>query len=125
MKRHARLAKLDESTDYRRLRPVLQNAGFEVLTVDSQGLKGAADAEVIRAAANEWAILVTQDPDMADLRKASTQRGIIVVLRPGRYGPDVAAELLERVLSDPDITLVPGTMVVARPGKIRITTVLK
>ncbi len=118
---HGRLAKLDESADYRRLRPVLEKAGFRATTVDEQGLKGAPDQVVVQHAGTEQAVLITLDPDMADMRRdfVRAMNCTVVVLRPGRYGPEMTVRMLERLLryGIPDV---PGTVISVKPTGWRV-----
>jgi predicted nuclease of predicted toxin-antitoxin system len=78
--------KLDENLP-RELAADLVSLGYDVDTVHSEGLVGAADVIVVQAASASGRILVTLDKGVVGLLRsvAQTHRGVLV-FRPGVSG---------------------------------------
>jgi predicted nuclease of predicted toxin-antitoxin system len=67
---------LDEM--YAGLKEYFEALGYEVLTAQEAGLKGAKDKEVVRYACKNNLLLVTQDPKPAELAEITGVRFILV-----------------------------------------------
>ncbi|HVX20282.1 MAG TPA: DUF5615 family PIN-like protein [Acidimicrobiales bacterium] len=100
---------------------VARSAGFDVDTVVDEGLVGAADSDVVRAATDEGRLIVTLDRGLSDVRLhlPGTHAGI-VVLRVADQRPEAVVEALAVMLAGLDLDQVPGCNVVvqgeAKPG---------
>ncbi len=70
--------------------------GFDVDTARQEGLNGKPDSSVLSAAAAEGRIIVTQDLDFADLRRAdvAASAGVIIV----RLADPESSRLIERIV---------------------------
>ena len=88
--------KLDENLPVGLVAP-LQALGFEVDTVESEGLQGRPDTDVWRGAQEDGRVLLTQDLDFCDARKFApgTHKGCIIF----RLGNPARAALIRHVLS--------------------------
>jgi predicted nuclease of predicted toxin-antitoxin system len=69
---------LDEM--YAGLKEYFEALGYEVLTAQEAGLKGAKDREVVLYACKNNLVLVTQDPKPAELAEITGVRFILVSL---------------------------------------------
>ena len=67
---------LDEM--YAGLKEYFETLGYEVLTAQEAGLKGAKDKEVVLYACKHNLLLVTQDPKPAELAEITGVRFILV-----------------------------------------------
>ena len=67
---------LDEM--YTGLKPFLQVLGWEVLTVDDVGLKGASDVQIVGFAAESGCILVSQEPRVGELARLKGVSCVVV-----------------------------------------------
>lgn len=88
--------KLDENLPYRMVTP-LQALGFEVDTVESEGLTGRPDSDVWQGAQRDGRVLLTQDKDFCDTRiyAPGTHKGCVIF----RLGNPTRTALIQRVLS--------------------------
>lgn len=112
--------KLDENLPYR-LIPSLEALGFEVDTVESEGLKGCPDLEVWRGAQEDGRVLLTQDTDFCDTRTYApgTHKGCIIF----RLGNPTRTALIQRILSVMSMDEAKswsGCVVVASDLKVRV-----
>lgn len=69
---------LDEM--YMGLKPFLKVLGWNVLSVDDVGLRGASDAEVVEFAAKHGYVLVSQEPRVGELAKLKNVPCVVVGL---------------------------------------------
>lgn len=100
---------------------LLLGKGYDVDTVRHEGLQGAADAAIWKAAQNEKRFLVTTDLDFSDVRRYEPGKHAgILLLRLAREGKDRMVFYLEWLLSHHDLTQWKGFLVVATDHKIRI-----
>jgi predicted nuclease of predicted toxin-antitoxin system len=67
---------LDEM--YAGLKEYFETLGYEVLTAQEAGLKGAKDREVVEHAGKHGLLLVTQDPKQAELAKLRDVKCILI-----------------------------------------------
>lgn len=108
----------DESCDFAVVR-ALRRAGHDVRTVCESAL-GAEDAEVVRMAAEEDRLLLTEDKDFGRLVYASghRHRGIIFL----RYPISTRERICRTVvaLAEQRGTSLAGRFVTVRPGRVRI-----
>ncbi|HET6453593.1 MAG TPA: DUF5615 family PIN-like protein [Armatimonadota bacterium] len=112
--------KLDENLPAR-LAAVLQTLGHDADTTVAEGLAGADDDSVWRAAQSAERFLVTQDLDFSDIRKfePGTHQGILVV-RLREPGRQALTERLLAIFQTEDVEAWLGCFVVATEHKIRI-----
>jgi predicted nuclease of predicted toxin-antitoxin system len=99
----------------------LADYGHEVDSVRAEGLAGATDVQVARAAASAGQMLVTLDRDFADIREypPGTHPGIIVVrVDPPR--PSWVKAALTGLLAHHDLRELRGCLVIAQLGTVRI-----
>lgn len=112
--------KLDENIP-RRAGEVLSHAGHEVDTVVGEGLAGAVDEHVVRAAAAAGRLLITLDRGMGDVRAYPPgAHGGILVLRPGEQSVTGVTALLAQLIAAQDLAELAGTVAVAEPGWLRV-----
>ena len=95
--------KLDQNLS-QYLRDDLTALKHEVDTVFDQGLSGATDPEVLRAATSHDRILFTLDTDFLDLKvyPPDSHRGVIV-FRPPRQGALTVADFIKAFVRSTDL----------------------
>ncbi len=95
--------KLDQNLS-QYLREDLTTLKHDVDTVLDQGLSGAADPEVLKAATSHDRILFTLDTDFLDLKMypPSSHRGV-VVFRPPRQGALSVAKFVKGFVRSTDL----------------------
>lgn len=96
----------------------LRSHGFEVVSV-AQTSSGATDPEVLRLAAADELILITEDRDFGELviRQRLFVQGVILT-ELDRLSSARAADLVEKCVAENGEKL-PGHLVVIEPGRIR------
>jgi predicted nuclease of predicted toxin-antitoxin system len=67
---------LDEM--YAGLKEYFETLGYEVLTAQEAGLKSAKDREVVEHASKHDLLLVTQDPELAELAELRDVKCILI-----------------------------------------------
>lgn len=78
---------------------ILQNAGYDALTVLDQNLKGENDSKIINVCQQECRILITLDLDFSDIRAyPPSQYPGILVLRTKRQDKMHLIFLLQKVI---------------------------
>ncbi|NJN39175.1 MAG: DUF5615 family PIN-like protein [Acaryochloridaceae cyanobacterium CSU_3_4] len=78
---------------------ILQDAGFDALTVLDQNLKGTIDSKIIEICQQEDRALITLDLDFADIRSCPpSQYPGILVLRTKRQDKIYLISLFQKVL---------------------------
>jgi hypothetical protein len=112
--------KLDENLDPR-AKAILQQAGLDVLTVQEQDLRGAADESIATLVRGEGRCLITLDLDFADVLAYPPRlyNGIIVLRHPR---PTIEGMLrlvgqLALAFQDHNPT---GQLWVVEPGRLRV-----
>jgi predicted nuclease of predicted toxin-antitoxin system len=112
--------KLDENIS-RHLKPILILGGYEVLTVDDEGLRGKTDVEVGAAAKAEEMMLFTLDLEFADLRKypPGSHPGM-VLFRPTSMGPLAVNSFITEFVSQTNLALLSRCVVVVDPTRLRV-----
>jgi predicted nuclease of predicted toxin-antitoxin system len=112
--------KLDENLPLR-LAGMLAALGHDCDTVPDEGLSGAVDPDVWRAAQTADRFFITQDLDFSDVRAfhPGTHAGILLVrLRvPSRK---ILADKIQAIFSAQDVESWAGCFVVATDHKIRV-----
>jgi predicted nuclease of predicted toxin-antitoxin system len=100
---------------------MLQDKGYEAVSVVEQGMGGCKDSPLWRAVQAEEQFLVTADKGFADIRlyAPGTHAGVLL-LRPDQDGIRPLIELLERVLASYDLEALAGTVTVVTPRGVRI-----
>jgi predicted nuclease of predicted toxin-antitoxin system len=95
--------KLDQNLS-QLLRDDLTALKHDVDTVVDQGLSGATDPEVLKAATSHDRILFTLDNDFLDLKKypLDSHSGV-VVFRPSRQGATAVGEFVKAFLRSTDL----------------------
>jgi len=112
--------KLDENLS-RHLKPLLITQGHDTLTAADENLLSRPDAEVARAAAMEYRMLLTLDVEFADLRKypPGSHPGIIL-FRPLSLGPLWVNRFVAEFMQSADLAALAGCVAVVEPGRVRI-----
>lgn len=91
----------------------LRDQGFSIAGVESLGLRGASDLDVLRLAHAQTRVVITHDRDFGNLAIASAEPMTgILFLRPGHIRPAYTIESLRAVLAR-DLDLEPPFIVVA------------
>jgi predicted nuclease of predicted toxin-antitoxin system len=112
--------KLDENMPAG-LSQTLSQLGHDVDTIPQEGLSGAIDETVWRAAQQEGRFLITQDLDFSDIRRYApgTHHGLLLVrLRdPGRQA---LKKKVTRLFESEDVETWATCFVVATDQKVRI-----
>ncbi|MFY9754225.1 MAG: DUF5615 family PIN-like protein [Candidatus Acidiferrales bacterium] len=112
--------KLDENIPLQARTP-LEGLGHDVHTTQDEGLGGASDEEVWRAAQREARLLVTQDLDYSDVRRFAlgTHSGILLLRLRVPAKDDLARRLVE-IFQSQDPENWSRCLVVATERKMRI-----
>lgn len=114
--------KLDENMPSD-MKAVLRSAGHEASDVAEEGLSGADDASLARAAAEEGRVLLTFDTDFGDIRAypLDSHGGIVVFrLEDQRWSPLKRA--VEGLLNSGVLERLPGGLAVVTEHRIRLRT---
>lgn len=112
--------KLDENLP-QDLADYLTRHGHDVDTVPDEGLAGADDAAVLRAASSEDRMLLTLDRGFGDVRAYPPgSRPGIVVLRPISQDTETISGLVGRLLDVGGLEVLRGCTVVVEPERVRI-----
>jgi predicted nuclease of predicted toxin-antitoxin system len=112
--------KLDENLGPS-IQAIFHEHGHDCATVREEGLGGAEDPEVLKAAVGEGRVLVTNDHDFGNVLvyPPHDTAGIAVLNPPGRVSPQLLRRLVMaflEVLSREDIE---GKLWIVEPGRIR------
>jgi predicted nuclease of predicted toxin-antitoxin system len=112
--------KLDENLPLE-IAVTFQDSGHEVDTVQSEGLVGAPDVEILDHARAEDRILLTLDKGIADVRlfPPSEYPGI-VLFRPATSGRGEVLRFVQQALPNLLSTNVSGHLVIISPRGIRV-----
>jgi predicted nuclease of predicted toxin-antitoxin system len=112
--------KLDENLPVSSAR-ALTSAGHDVHTVTAEGLTGAADPNVVAAAAAEARVLITLDRGMGDIRTypPGSHAGIIVLRLTDQSAPAVSDAITE-LANSADLEALTGAVAVLQRGVLRI-----
>ncbi len=111
--------KLDENL-HPQLSELIAEGGHEVTTVRDEGLSGATDEEVHRAAASEDRTLLTLDLDFSNpLRFPTTGTAGVAVIRVPRPLLSLMEATLRLVLSRLKDGTIHGRLWIVEPGRIR------
>jgi predicted nuclease of predicted toxin-antitoxin system len=117
--------KLDENLPVRAIAP-LRALGHDVDTVNDEGLAGAGDPEVLRAATGVGRLIITMDRGFGDIRSypPGTHCGVLVVRVDEQAAPAVAGvvELIARTVDLDDLA---GCVAVFRDGGLRVRRPLR
>jgi predicted nuclease of predicted toxin-antitoxin system len=114
--------KLDEDTPLR-LAALLRERGHDADTVQDEGLTGASDATVARAAAQDGRVLVSLDLGFSDIRAypPGSHPGIIVIRPRGGHGAIAVARVFTALLDSPQFGAdLIGCITIVDPQRIRI-----
>lgn len=112
--------KLDENLPARAVAP-LRSLGHDVDTAKDEGLAGANDPDVLRAATDASRLVITLDRGFGDIRSypPGTHGGVLVV-RIDDQSPPAVAEVLELVARTVDLDDLEGCVAVFRDGALRV-----
>jgi predicted nuclease of predicted toxin-antitoxin system len=103
----------DENIDAEVVR-FLRQRGFNVRDVCEEGLRGAADVDLIRRAVAENRVIVTHDSDFGTLAVHAGEPIVgLLFLRPGHIDPAFTIETIQAIL-DRDLDVTPPFVLVAR-----------
>jgi predicted nuclease of predicted toxin-antitoxin system len=111
----------DESCDFAIVR-ALRKAGFDVMAF-AEAKPGAPDIELLKTAARQRAILLTEDKDFGEWVFAHGQsaEGVVLIRFPARMRKDMIEAVVE-VATEHGAEL-RGAFAVLEPGKVRIRTI--
>ncbi len=106
----------------RSLAPRLRDAGFKARDVRDLGLRGASDEKIFEFARSNGLVLLSSDLGFGGrLRAMPESPGVVLARLPNEWPTEAVNELIERSLASlPD--LIPGSLVVLEPERIRIRT---
>jgi predicted nuclease of predicted toxin-antitoxin system len=100
----------------------LAAAGIDAVHWSSQGPPNAPDAEIMRQAAENDFIVLTQDLDFGAILAASTARKPSVVqIRADNTNPDHIGADIVKALRQAASELAQGALVTVEPGRRRMT----
>lgn len=112
--------KLDENIPIGAL-ALFSRLNLDADTVQSEGLRGRPDRDVLSAAIEAGRILMTQDLDYTDIRKYSPgEHSGVVVLRLYEPGGQAIVTRLASVLASEDYRQWAGALVIISATKVRI-----
>jgi predicted nuclease of predicted toxin-antitoxin system len=99
----------------------LVDAGHDVDTVADEGLTGADDPAVLRAATHEGRLLVSLDRGLGDVRAypPGTHAGVLV-LRLDRQSPSEVTGALRAIVETVDVAPLSRAVAVWRNGTLRV-----
>lgn len=100
---------------------LLNDSGYSAIGVLDQNMGGWKDPELWEAVQTEQRLLITADKGFADIRRypPSSHAGVML-LRPDEDGIRPMLELLERVLTNYDLTTLAGAVTVVNSQSIRV-----
>lgn len=112
--------KLDENFG-KTVLPFFRAENLNAKGVLDEGLRGAADEEVLKAACQEDRILLTMDHDFGNVLRypPSDTPGIVIINNPGRASPAVITFLMQNFLKALEMQDVRGKLWIVEPGRIR------
>ena len=100
---------------------LLQQAGYDALTVKQQGLGGEADATVLEICQQEQRILVSLDLDFSDIHTYPPQNFAgIIVMRTARQDKPYLLAILSSLISLLARETVKGKLWIVEDNRIRI-----
>lgn len=109
----------DENIDAEVVR-FLRQQGFNVRDVCEEGLRGAADIDLIRRAVAENRVLVTHDSDFGTLAVHAGEPIVgLLFLRPGHIDPAFTIGTIQAIL-DRDLDVTPPFVLVARRSGVDV-----
>ena len=111
----------DESCDFQVVR-ALRKAGHDVLAIINISPR-ADDSEVLKLAARDERILITEDKDFGQLVFAQSRPagGVILLRYPSPVRREFSKEIVKLVKQLEDKLI--GRFIVIQPGRIRITQI--
>ena len=113
--------KLDENLSPHRIKPLFADAGWDVQTTGDEGLDGADDDTVARAAMSERRVLVTLDLHFGDVRRfAMEQHPGIILLRPGKLGRSGITHTAQQAVEMLKTRSVEQQLWVVEPHRVRV-----
>ncbi len=97
-------------------------AGFDAVHWSSQGPPTAPDVELVRHAAKNDLVLLTQDLDFGAILAASTaNKPSVVQIRADNTNPDLVGSDVIKALRQAANELAQGALVTVEPGRRRMT----
>lgn len=112
--------KLDENLPLE-IADVFRDSGHEIDTVQSEGLVGAPDTEILDHARLEHRILLTMDKGIADIRLFPPAAYLgIVLFPPATSGCGEVLRFVQQALPDLLSTDLGGHLVIVSPKSIRV-----
>jgi predicted nuclease of predicted toxin-antitoxin system len=116
--------KLDENLSSKH-KALLISYGYDVVTVQQEGLRGCSDDRLWREVCKEERFLLTLDVGFADARRTvSRPNPGMLLIRSGRKGSDNIARIIRRVIQEVPLEQLKGCLVVADERKTRIRKTL-
>ena len=99
---------------------VLRTAGHDADTVREEGLAGASDPDVMKAAIAGRRMIFTLDRGFGDLARAVGAHAGVVVFRLPKQDAKSAAGVLARFVAQFDLNALGGCTVIVQPDRVRI-----
>lgn len=99
----------------------IAKSGYDVETVNQEGLSGASDSDVWQAAQREERFLITTDLDFSDVRrfKPGTHHGILL-MRVSKEGQTALSNIIKWLFTSYDPESWAEALVVVTDHKLRI-----
>jgi predicted nuclease of predicted toxin-antitoxin system len=111
---------VDESISAR-VAQLLRTEGRDAVHVSELDLLGAADTEVMQAAAEAERVVVSADTDFGELRALGRHPGpSLVLLRRSPHRPERQTEIILASLAEIEESLTVGAVVTLTPDRARI-----
>jgi predicted nuclease of predicted toxin-antitoxin system len=111
--------KLDENLPLE-IADEFRSAGYEIDSVQDEGLAGASDGRILAQIQSENQILLTMDKGIADIRLFPPELYPgIVLFRPSSSGRGEVLRFVQETLPDLLSTAITGRLVVVSPRGIR------
>jgi predicted nuclease of predicted toxin-antitoxin system len=99
---------------------VLRAAGHDADTVQEEGLAGATDPDVMKAAVADRRMVFTLDRGFGDLARTIGAHAGVVVFRLPKQDARSAAEVVARFVAQFDLDGLGGCTVIVQPDRVRI-----
>lgn len=100
---------------------ILKNAGYDVHTINDEGIVGCSDDVVFSACIKEGRVLITLDMDFTDIRRYLTEQSPgIVVFRTRYQDKHTVLRTIELLIEEFANEEVIGKLWIVEDGRIRI-----
>jgi predicted nuclease of predicted toxin-antitoxin system len=111
--------KLDENLPLE-VADLFRKEGYDIDTIQSEGLTGSSDPEILRQIQIADRILLTTDKGIADIRRFPPEQYLgIVLFRPSKTGRGEVLRFIQQVLPNLLATALSARLVIVSPSGIR------